>query len=117
MQQQPRADPIDLVVDDEHGELLSVSVSLPHACLQWHNLPTGGLGAMREVLANPTGGYQELALGSLFGNPLVLVEYEGRYRFKTSEPLYADLIRVDLSPTDVTGMLAALAKAIDDWED
>jgi len=115
--QPPRPEYVDILIDDEHGELLSVSVVLAHACLQWHNLPTGGLGAMREFLASPTGNHQELTIGSLFGNPLVLVEDEGRYSFKSREQLYADLMRLDLSPADVAGLLAALVDAIDTWED
>lgn len=113
-----RPEHVDLLVDGEDGELLSVALGTGDICLQWHDLPRGGLRAMREMLFEPSGAYRELGIGKIFGALLYLVEREGIFSFKAAiKSAGADLLRVDLSQGVVLGMMSALADAIEMWED
>ena len=112
-----RLEHIDLLVDAEDGELLTVALSSEDVCIQWRDVPAGGLGAMKMVLSEPSGTFRELEIGKMFDVPLVLIEREGIFSFRLAlDGSGADLLRIDLTPEMVAGIIDALVDAIEAWE-
>ena len=113
-----RTEHVDLLVDGDDDKGLSAALSAGDFCLQWHDLPKGTFRAMREVLSKPSGTYQELGIGKIFGGALCLVEREGIFSFKVMDKSAGtDLLRVDLSQDIVDETISALDDAIEAWED
>jgi len=113
-----RTEHVDLLVDSVDDDRLSAALSAGDFCLQWHDIPKGTFRAMREMLSKPSGSYQDLTIGKIFGAALLLVEREGIYSFKAIDKRAgADLLRVDLSQDTIVGTISALEDAVEAWED
>lgn len=113
-----RIEHVDLLVDGDDDEALSAALNTADFCLQWHDLPKGTFRAMREMLSKPSGTYQELDIGKVFGAALYLVEREGILSFKAMDKSAgAGLLRVDLSEDTIVETISVLVDAIEAWED
>lgn len=116
--QDDKTDYVDFLVDGEDGEMPSVALSTKDICLQWRGVPAGTFRKMQAMLSKPSGVFREVEIGQIFGIPLFLIEREGIFSFKASlEDTETDLLRVDLPPGSIAGIVDSLADAIEVWED
>ncbi|NJL73233.1 MAG: hypothetical protein HC888_17680 [Candidatus Competibacteraceae bacterium] len=109
---------VDFLVSGEDDGMPSVALSTRDICLQWSGLPPGALREMEAMISNPCGGSRELRVGQVFGVPLYFAEREGIFSFKAvTVGAGADLLRIDLTPAVVVGLLDTLVDVIEVWDD
>jgi hypothetical protein len=106
---------LDILIDEDLGELRKIAMSSDHFRLQWRALPPGGLVAMQSLLADPDGEFKEILIGCIFNASVYLCRREGIFGFKVELPTGNDLVRITLTEDLVALFQEWLADTIQDW--